>query len=71
VIGCNNGMVLMRPNGAGVTAEKITLTGDMAGLALRNGFAGQGGSFILGQFAAFPASRRSGCWRRSTRPRAR
>jgi hypothetical protein len=54
VIGCNNGMVLMRPSGSGVTAEKITLAGDMAGLALRNAFAGQGGSFILGQFAAFP-----------------
>jgi hypothetical protein len=54
VIGCNNGMVLMRPSGSSVTAEKVTLTGDMAGLALRNAFAGQGGSFILGQFAAFP-----------------
>jgi hypothetical protein len=54
VIGCTNGMVLLRPSGSGVTAEKITLAGDMAGLALRNAFAGQGGSFILGQFAAFP-----------------
>jgi hypothetical protein len=54
VVGCNNGMVLVRPSGSSVTAEKITLAGDMAGLALRNASAGQGGDFILGQFAAFP-----------------
>jgi hypothetical protein len=54
VIGCNNGMVLVRPAGSGVTAQKVTLSGEMAGLALRNAFAGTGSSFILGQFAAFP-----------------
>jgi hypothetical protein len=51
VFGCNNGMVLVRGNG---TAEKVTLSGDMGGLALRNAYTGNGGSFILGQFAAFP-----------------
>lgn len=55
VIGCNNGMVLVRPSGSGVSAQKITLSGDMTGLALRNAYAGHGGSFILGQFAAFPS----------------
>jgi len=54
VIGCNNGMVLIRPNVGGVTAQKVTLSGDMEGLALRNAFAGPGGSFIFGQFAGFP-----------------
>jgi hypothetical protein len=54
VIGCNDGMVIVRPSGASVTATKVTLTGDMAGLALRNAFTGTGSNFILGQFAAFP-----------------
>jgi hypothetical protein len=54
VIGCNNGMVLVRPSGSSVTAQKITLTGDMTGLALRNAYAAAGASFIVGQFAAFP-----------------
>jgi hypothetical protein len=54
VIGCNNGMVLVRRSGASVVAEKVTLTGEMQGLALRNAYTGLGGSFILGQFAAFP-----------------
>jgi hypothetical protein len=54
VVGCNDGMVLVRPSGNTVQAQKITLSGDMAGLALRNAYTGHGGSFILGQFAAFP-----------------
>jgi hypothetical protein len=54
VFGCNNGMVVVRPSGTGVTAQKITLSGDMEGLALRNAYAATGASFIVGQFAAFP-----------------
>jgi hypothetical protein len=54
VIGCNNGMVLVRRSGASVVAEKVTLAGEMQGLALRNAYTGLGGNFILGQFAAFP-----------------
>ena len=52
VFGCNNGMVLVRAGGAGITAQHVTLSGDMAGLALRNAYTG--GSLILGQFSAFP-----------------
>ena len=54
VFGCNNGMVLVRATTSGATAQKVTLTGDMAGLALRNAYTASGGAFILGQFAAFP-----------------
>lgn len=54
VFGCNNGLVLVRPSGSGVTAEKITPTGDMAGLGLRNAWTTSGASFVLGQFAALP-----------------
>jgi hypothetical protein len=54
VFGCNNGMVLVRGSGSSAVAEKVTLSGDMAGLALRNAWALSGGSYILGQFAAFP-----------------
>jgi hypothetical protein len=54
VFGCNNGLVLVRASSSGATAEKVTTTGDMAGLALRNAYTAAGGSFILGQFAAFP-----------------
>lgn len=54
VFGCNNGLVLVRVSGSSVTAEKVTTTGDMAGLALRNGYTTSGASYILGQFAAFP-----------------
>jgi hypothetical protein len=54
VFGCNDGMVVVRPSGSGVVAEKVTLSGDMAGLALRNAYTGTGSTFILGQFAAFP-----------------
>ncbi len=54
VFGCNNGMVLVRPSGAGVAVEKVTLGGDMTGLALRNAYAATGSNLIVGQFAAFP-----------------
>ena len=54
VFGCNNGMVLVRATTSGATAQKVTLTGDLEGLALRNAYTGHGASFILGQFAAFP-----------------
>jgi len=54
VFGCNDGLVLVRPSGNGVQAQKVTPTGDMAGLALRNAYANSGGAFILGQFAALP-----------------
>lgn len=54
VFGCNNGLVIVRGSGNSAVAEKITTSGDMAGLALRNAWAVSGGSYILGQFAAFP-----------------
>jgi hypothetical protein len=54
VFGCNDGMVVVRAAGAGVTATHVTLAGDMAGLALRNAYTGRGGAFILGQFSALP-----------------
>lgn len=54
VFGCNDGMVLVRPSGSSVVAEKVTLSGDMEGLALRNAYVNSGASYILGQFAAFP-----------------
>jgi hypothetical protein len=54
VFGCNNGLVLVRGSGSSAVAEKITTSGDMTGLALRNAWAVSGGSYILGQFAAFP-----------------
>jgi len=54
VMGCNNGMVIVRPSGASVLAEKVTLGGEMAGLALRNATSAMEASFILGQFAGFP-----------------
>jgi hypothetical protein len=52
VFGCNDGMVWVRPNGSSVTAEKVTMTGDMQGLALRNSYQTSGVDFMLGQFAA-------------------
>jgi hypothetical protein len=54
VFGCNDGMVLVRGSGSTAVAEKITPSGDMAGLALRNAWTNSGASFILGQFAALP-----------------
>jgi hypothetical protein len=54
VFGCNNGMVVVRPSGSTVTAQHVTMTGEMAGLGLRNAWTGRGGTFILGQFAALP-----------------
>jgi len=54
VFGCQDGMVLIRPNGSTVLAQKITPTGEMAGLGLRNAWSASGASFILGQFAALP-----------------
>jgi hypothetical protein len=54
VFGCNDGLVLVRGSGNSVVAEKVTTSGDMAGLALRNGYTTSGASFIIGQFAAFP-----------------
>lgn len=54
VFGCEDGMALVRAGAGGVTAEKITPGGDMAGLGLRNAYATSGASFIVGQFAALP-----------------
>jgi len=54
VFGCNNGLVLVRSTGSGITAEKITPSGEMAGLGLRNAWSASGAAFILGQFAALP-----------------
>lgn len=60
VFGCNDGLVIVRQNGGAVAAQKVTTSGDMVGLALRNAYSATGASFILGQFAAFtgqPAQR--------------
>jgi len=54
VFGCVDGMALVRAGAGGVVAQKITPSGDMAGLGLRNAYATSGASFIIGQFAAAP-----------------
>jgi zinc transport system substrate-binding protein len=54
VFGCNDGLVLVRASGNTAVAEKVTPSGDMAGLALRNAWASSGASFMLVQFAALP-----------------
>lgn len=54
VFGCSDGMVLVRVAAAGVTAQKVVPTGDMAGLGLRNAYSTSGAGFILGQFSALP-----------------
>ncbi len=54
VFGCNDGLVLVRPSGGSVTAQKITPTGEMEGLGLRNAWSAPDASVILGQFAALP-----------------
>lgn len=54
VFGCNNGMAVVKPSGSGVTAQHVALSGEMAGLGLRNAYAAPGASFILGQFSALP-----------------
>ena len=54
VFGCQDGMALVRAGAGGVVAEKITPSGDMAGLGLRNAYATSGASFIIGQFSARP-----------------
>jgi hypothetical protein len=54
VFGCNDGLVIVRGSGGSAVAEKVTTSGDMAGLALRNAYATSGVSYVLGQFAAFP-----------------
>jgi hypothetical protein len=54
VFGCNDGMVVVRGSGSSAVAEKITPSGDMAGLALRNAWATSGASYILAQFAQLP-----------------
>jgi len=54
VFGCSDGFLLVRASGTGATVEKITPSGDMAGLGLRNAYTTSGASFILGQFAAQP-----------------
>lgn len=54
VFGCQDGMVLVRANGATVSATKVTPTGDMAGLGLRNAYSQSGAPFIVGQFSAPP-----------------
>ncbi|TVR54006.1 MAG: hypothetical protein EA421_09655 [Gemmatimonadales bacterium] len=54
VFGCNNGLVLVRSSGGSVAAEKVTPTGEMEGLGLRNAWSAPGASVILGQFAARP-----------------
>lgn len=53
--GCADGLVIVRQGVAGITAEKVTTTGEMAGLGLRNAWASKSGTgLILGQFAALP-----------------
>ncbi len=53
--GCSDGLVIVRQGVSGVTATKVTTTGDMAGLGLRNAWAAKSGTgLILGQFAALP-----------------
>jgi hypothetical protein len=54
VFGCNDGFVLVRGSGNSAVAEKITTSGDMAGLALRNAYTTSGASYILVQFAQLP-----------------
>jgi hypothetical protein len=54
VFGCSDGLVIVRGSGSSAAAEKVTTTGDMAGLALRNAYTTSGASYILGQFAALP-----------------
>ncbi|MGV3711135.1 MAG: hypothetical protein ACO1Q7_20105 [Gemmatimonas sp.] len=60
VFGCNDGLVIIRQSGGVVAAQKVTTSGDMTGLALRNAYSATGATYILGQFAAFtgqPAQR--------------
>lgn len=54
VFGCNNGLVVVRPSGNTIEAEKVTPTGAMQGLGLRNAWSATGANFIIGQFAALP-----------------
>ena len=54
VFGCEDGFVLVKVNGITVSASKVTPTGDMAGLGLRNAYSQSGAAFILGQFSALP-----------------
>lgn len=55
VYGCADGLVIIRQGVTGITAEKVTTTGEMAGLGLRNAWASKSGSgVILGQFSALP-----------------
>ncbi len=53
--GCADGLVIVRQGVTGVTATKVTTTGEMAGLGLRNAWAAKTGTGrILGQFSALP-----------------
>jgi hypothetical protein len=53
--GCADGLVVVRQGVAGVTATKLTTSGEMAGLGLRNAWAAKSGTgLILGQFSALP-----------------
>ena len=53
--GCSDGLVIVRQGVTGVTAIKVTTTGEMAGLGLRNAWAAKTGTGrILGQFSALP-----------------
>lgn len=54
VFGCQDGMVLVRDSGSSVSAEKVTPSGEMEGLGLRNAWSASDASFILGQFSALP-----------------
>jgi hypothetical protein len=55
VYGCADGLVVIRQGVTGITATKVTTTGDMAGLGLRNAWSSKSGSgVILGQFSALP-----------------
>jgi hypothetical protein len=55
VYGCADGLVIIRQGVTGITAEKVTTSGEMAGLGLRNAWASKSGSgVILGQFSALP-----------------
>jgi len=54
VFGCNNGFALILAGGSGVAASKVTPTGALAGLGLRNAWSANGSNVILGQFSALP-----------------
>jgi outer membrane protein assembly factor BamB len=55
VFGCQDGMVIVKPNGASVSVTKHTFTaGEFAGLGVRNAYAETDAPFLLGQLSAPP-----------------